>query len=65
MLREYFSICVTDDGKLSAIPLMIKGYVPNLEKLADFLWRLGSEVCKNSFGALFISLIRDVVVLGR
>jgi DNA mismatch repair protein MLH1 len=45
MLREYFSLCITEDGLLSAIPLMIKGYMPNMEKLPDLLWRLGSEVC--------------------
>jgi hypothetical protein len=44
MLQEYFSICITEDGHLSAIPILIKGYIPNLEKLPDFLWRLGSEV---------------------
>lgn len=44
MLQEYFSICITEDGHLSAIPMLIKGYIPNLEKLPDFLWRLGSEV---------------------
>jgi len=45
MLREYFSLCITENGLLSAIPLMIKGYIPNMEKLPDLLWRLGSEVC--------------------
>lgn len=44
MLREYFSICINDAGELSAIPMLVKGYIPNLEKLPDFLWRLGSEV---------------------
>jgi DNA mismatch repair protein MLH1 len=63
MLKEYFSICITDDGKLSAIPLMVKGYVPNLEKLSDFLWRLGSEVRKNTFGDLFNTLFLNFAVL--
>ncbi|KAG0311298.1 DNA mismatch repair protein [Linnemannia gamsii] len=63
MLKEYFSICITDDGKLSAIPLMVKGYVPNLEKLSDFLWRLGSEIDWTSEKACFQTLARELAIL--
>lgn len=62
MLKEYFSICITDDGKLSAIPMMVRGYVPNLEKLSDFLWRLGSEVSQNSIEKLDNNLVRNLVI---
>ncbi|KAI9032104.1 hypothetical protein DFJ74DRAFT_601858 [Hyaloraphidium curvatum] len=44
MLEEYFSITVDDQGSLHSLPLMLKGYGPNLEKLPDFLLQLGSSV---------------------
>ncbi|KAG0207602.1 DNA mismatch repair protein [Mortierella sp. GBA30] len=62
MLKEYFSICITDDGKLTAIPMMIKGYVPNLEKLPDFLWRLGSEVDWTAEKACFQTVSRELAI---
>ncbi|KAF9542596.1 DNA mismatch repair protein [Mortierella hygrophila] len=62
MLKEYFSICITDDGKLSAIPMIIRGYVPNLEKLSDFLWRLGSEIDWTSEKACFQTLARELAI---
>ena len=41
MLREYFSIAITDEGLLQTIPLMLKGYMPCMAKLPMFLLRLG------------------------
>ncbi|KAI1294253.1 DNA mismatch repair protein [Mortierella claussenii] len=62
MLREYFSICVTDNGELTAIPMMIRGYVPNLEKLPDFMWRLGSEVDWTTEKACFQTVARELAI---
>ncbi|KAG0358396.1 DNA mismatch repair protein [Gamsiella multidivaricata] len=62
MLREYFSICITDTGELSAIPMMIKGYIPNLEKLPDFLWRLGSEINWAAEKSCFQTLSREIAI---
>ncbi|KAK9459348.1 histidine kinase-like ATPase [Lipomyces oligophaga] len=39
MLLEYFSLEI-DDGELKAIPLLLKGYIPPLAKLASFISRL-------------------------
>lgn len=48
MLVEYFSIEIihtdTPDPKLRSIPLLLKGYVPPLDKLPLFLYRLGTKV---------------------
>ena len=41
MLREYFSLEVSEDGQLLGIPLLVKGYTPSLAKLPRFLMRLG------------------------
>ncbi|KAG0332523.1 DNA mismatch repair protein [Podila horticola] len=62
MLREYFSLCITEDGLLSAIPLMIKGYIPNMEKLPDLLWRLGSEVNWMVEKDCFQTLCRELAI---
>ncbi|KAG0261361.1 DNA mismatch repair protein [Mortierella polycephala] len=62
MLREYFSICITDQGQLSAIPMMIRGYIPNLEKLPDFLWRLGSEIDWTTEKTCFQTLSRELAI---
>lgn len=45
MLREYFSMAITDDGMVETLPLLLKGYTPNLDKLPLFLMRLGPQVC--------------------
>jgi hypothetical protein len=45
MLHEYFSIRVSENGELLSIPMLIKNYVPTLDKLPLFLLRLGTEVC--------------------
>jgi len=44
MLLEYFSTTITENGELATLPLMLKGYAPNLDKLPTFLLRLGTEV---------------------
>ncbi|KAJ3026445.1 UNVERIFIED_CONTAM: DNA mismatch repair protein [Siphonaria sp. JEL0065] len=44
MLQEYFSMVVLEDGTLMSLPVLLKGYEPNLGKLPLFLIRLGTEV---------------------
>lgn len=44
MLQEYFSMEITDSGDLVSIPLLLKGYMPNLGKLPSFILRLGPNV---------------------
>ena len=41
MLQEYFNLLISEDGMLSGIPLLLKGYMPSLAKLPRFLMRLG------------------------
>jgi DNA mismatch repair protein MLH1 len=42
MIAEYFSIIVSD-GKLHGLPVLLRGYVPNMNKLGIFLLSLGSH----------------------
>lgn len=51
MLKEYFSMCINDNSELETIPLLLKGYTPNLDKLPLFLMRLGPEVCHSHIWA--------------
>ncbi|KAG7810637.1 hypothetical protein KL921_003132 [Ogataea angusta] len=47
MFKEYFSIEIDDDAqnpKLATLPLLVKGYEPDLSKLALFLYRSGTKV---------------------
>lgn len=44
MLAEYFSLQISEDGLVEAIPLLLKGYTPCMAKLPTFLLRLGPFV---------------------
>lgn len=46
MLRDYFSLDISDDGNLHTIPILLKGYMPSLGKLPAFLLRLGPNVSR-------------------
>ena len=41
MILEYFNMGISDEGQLTCIPLLVKGYMPSLAKLPRFLMRLG------------------------
>jgi DNA mismatch repair protein MLH1 len=59
MLLEYFSITITEKGELATLPLMLKGYAPNLDKLPTFLLRLGTEVDWETEIGCFETLSRE------
>jgi DNA mismatch repair protein MLH1 len=44
MLAEYFSLGITEDGMVESLPILLRGYTPNLDKLPSFLMRLGPQV---------------------
>jgi DNA mismatch repair protein MLH1 len=45
MVDEYFSLRITEDGLVETLPLILKGYMPNLDRLPHFLLCLATEVC--------------------
>lgn len=49
MLKDYFLLEITEDGFVESLPLLLKGYVPNLDKLPLFLMRLGPQVRRPAF----------------
>ena len=44
MLREYFSMEISDSGHIVSIPLLLESYTPNLDRLPVFVLRLATEV---------------------
>jgi hypothetical protein len=44
MLAEYFSLQLSADGMVESLPLLLRDYTPNLDKLPSFLMRLGPQV---------------------
>ena len=44
MLSEYFSITINAIDEIETLPLLLRDYTPNLDKLPLFLMRLGPQV---------------------
>lgn len=62
MLLEYFSLEISEDGQLLALPMLIKDYIPNMDKLPLFLLRLGTEVDWESEKDCFRTLSRELAL---
>lgn len=60
MISEYFSIEISDDGLVEAIPLLLKGYIPSLTKLPTFLLRLGPFVNWTEEEDCFRTFVREL-----
>lgn len=60
MLAEYFCMEVSEDGKLLSMPLLVKGYMPSMAKLPQFLLRLGPHVNWNEEKDCFHTFLREL-----
>jgi DNA mismatch repair protein MLH1 len=60
MLAEYFSLEISEEGEVLAIPLLSKGYMPSLAKLPQFLLRLGPHVDWTDEKGCFHSFLREL-----
>jgi DNA mismatch repair protein MLH1 len=60
MLAECFSLSITEDGAVESIPLLMKGYMPSMAKLPDFLIRLGPFVNWNEEKPCFHTFLREL-----
>ncbi|KAI4086961.1 MAG: hypothetical protein LQ344_007130 [Seirophora lacunosa] len=60
MLLEYFQMEVSESGELVSIPILIKGYVPAMFKLATFLMRLGPCVNWTEEKACFHTFLKEL-----
>ena len=60
MLAEYFALDISEEGELLTIPLMMKGYMPSMAKLPNFLLRLGPHVDWTDEKGCFQSFLREL-----
>jgi DNA mismatch repair protein MLH1 len=44
LLKEYFNLDISETGLINSIPLLLRRYTPNLDRLPLFLMRLGPQV---------------------
>ena len=62
MLNDYFQIGITADGKLTKLPLVLKGYVPPVDKLPLFVTRLALEVDYSEEQVCLESVSREIAL---
>ncbi|CCJ31386.1 unnamed protein product [Pneumocystis jirovecii] len=62
MLYEYFSLGITSDGKIYSLPLLLKGYIPNIGKLPLFIYRLCIKVNWNKEKECFCTFLRELAL---
>jgi DNA mismatch repair protein MLH1 len=60
MLAEYFALEISEEGELLSIPLLVKGYMPSMAKLPNFVLRLGPHVDWQSESGCFQSFLREL-----
>ncbi|KIM34509.1 hypothetical protein M408DRAFT_13970 [Serendipita vermifera MAFF 305830] len=60
MLDEYFAVKLDEDGFVREIPLLLRDYKPNLDKLPLFLMRLGPQVDWLSEKGCFETTLREL-----
>lgn len=68
LLRAYFKIEIEDESgvSLKSLPMILKNYVPSLDRLPDFLLHLATLVNKNkNIDLIRIANLRSLGRLGR
>ncbi|PIL27589.1 hypothetical protein GSI_10740 [Ganoderma sinense ZZ0214-1] len=60
MLQEYFSLGISEDGLVETLPMLLRDYTPNLDKLPLFLMRLGPQVDWTAEQECFESFLREL-----
>ncbi|OCF38700.1 DNA mismatch repair protein MLH1 [Kwoniella heveanensis CBS 569] len=60
MIDEYFSLSISDNGKVETLPMLLTGYTPNLDRLPHFLLCLGTRVNWESEKECFVSFLREL-----
>ncbi|KAL1741295.1 hypothetical protein HDZ31DRAFT_84907 [Schizophyllum fasciatum] len=60
MLSDYFSMDISEDGLLESLPLLLRDYTPNLDKLPNFVLHLGPQVDWTSEQGCFETFLREL-----
>ncbi|KAH3682881.1 hypothetical protein WICPIJ_006137, partial [Wickerhamomyces pijperi] len=62
MYREYFQIQFTESGIIKTIPILLKNYMPPLEKLPMFLYRLSTQVSYDDEQCCLDGILRQLAL---
>ncbi|KAI9637283.1 putative MUTL-like protein 1 [Dioszegia hungarica] len=60
MIDEYFSLRLTEAGAVDSLPMVLRGYTPNMDRLPDFLMRLGVEIDWEDEKACFQGILKEL-----
>lgn len=60
MVDEYFSLAISSSGAVESIPLLLKGYTPNLDRLPHFLLCLATRVNWTNEKECFETFLREL-----
>ncbi|KAI1798126.1 DNA binding protein [Ganoderma leucocontextum] len=60
MLQEYFNIGISEEGLVETLPMLLRDYTPNIDKLPMFLMRLGPQVDWTAEQECFESFLREL-----
>ncbi|KAK4687504.1 DNA mismatch repair protein MLH1, partial [Tremellales sp. Uapishka_1] len=60
MIDEYFSLAITASGEIEGLPMVLRGYTPNLDRLPHFLLCLGTRVNWESEKECFETILREL-----
>ncbi|KAI9322625.1 DNA mismatch repair protein Mlh1 [Dichotomocladium elegans] len=62
MLKDHFSLKVSEDGYIIELPMLLRGHIPTMDKLPSFLLRLGTEVDWETKDRCFHSIARELAL---
>lgn len=60
MIDEYFSLAISPSGAVTSLPLLQKGYTPNLDRLPHFLLCLATRVDWEDEKGCFEGFLREL-----
>lgn len=60
MIDEYFSLGISAAGEVESLPLLLRGYTPNLDRLPHFLLCLATRVTWDSEKECFDTFMREL-----
>ncbi|WWD02458.1 hypothetical protein V865_000497 [Kwoniella europaea PYCC6329] len=60
MIDEYFSLSISSQGAIETIPMILKGFTPNLDRLPHFLLCLGTRVNWESEKECFSTFLHEL-----
>jgi DNA mismatch repair protein MLH1 len=63
LIKEYFNMDISEKGVVESIPLLLRRYTPDLDRLPLFLMRLGPQVDWTDEANCFRTIMRELAYL--